>query len=99
MHSEELELAQIAYHAYGEAVGVLALCVDSELPNPKGQTTDFKNYQGLPMPKWENLSLKIQQAWIAAAVAVAHITVKRSTESLAKTIVDDVFESLDKENI
>ncbi|MEH2393876.1 MAG: hypothetical protein V7K21_20155 [Nostoc sp.] len=76
MHSEELELAQIAYHAYG-------------------QTTDFKNYQGLPMPKWENLSLKIQQAWIAAAVAVARITVERSAKSLAKTIVDDVFESLE----
>lgn len=32
-----------------------------------GQTTGFKNYQGLPMPEWEALPVAIQQAWIAAA--------------------------------
>jgi hypothetical protein len=32
-----------------------------------GKVTDFKNYQGLPMPKWEELPPKIQEAWIAAA--------------------------------
>ncbi|MEH2033377.1 MAG: hypothetical protein V7K67_27780 [Nostoc sp.] len=47
-----LELAKIAYHAYG-------------------QTTDFKNYQGLPMSEWENLPEKIQQAWIAASQAIS----------------------------
>lgn len=51
MHSEELELAKIAYRAYG-------------------QTTDFKNYQGLPMPEFDNLPEKIQEAWIAASQAI-----------------------------
>lgn len=32
-----------------------------------GSVTDFKNYQGLPMPEWEQLTDKIQQAWMAAA--------------------------------
>lgn len=31
-----------------------------------GAVTDFKNYQGLPMPKWEDLTDKIRAAWIAA---------------------------------
>lgn len=38
-----------------------------------GKTTDYKNYQGLPMPKWEDLGQKIQQAWINAADAVAEM--------------------------
>lgn len=32
-----------------------------------GSVTDFKNYQGLPMPEWEELSDKIRAAWEAAA--------------------------------
>jgi len=36
-----------------------------------GSVTDFKNYQGLPMPKWEDLTPKIQKAWGAAAERVA----------------------------
>lgn len=51
MDSQELELARIAYHAYGK-------------------TTDFKNYQGLPMPEFENLPQKIQEAWVAAIQAI-----------------------------
>jgi hypothetical protein len=40
-----------------------------------GKATDFKNYQGLPMPEFENLPEQIQQAWIAATQAVVnHIT-------------------------
>lgn len=35
-----------------------------------GKVTDFKNYQGLPMPKWEELSDKIKQAWLAACLEV-----------------------------
>ncbi len=37
-----------------------------------GQTTDFKNYQGLPMPEWENLPESIQKAWCNAASAIAN---------------------------
>lgn len=41
-----------------------------------GQTTDFKNYQGLPMPEWDNLMDKIRAAWVSAVkVAIqAYIT-------------------------
>lgn len=35
-----------------------------------GQTTDFKNYQGLPMPAWDALGDTIQAAWISAANAI-----------------------------
>lgn len=28
--------------------------------------TEFKNYQGLPMPEWNALPAKIQEAWQAA---------------------------------
>ena len=31
-----------------------------------GKATDFKNYQGLPMPKWEDLPEPIKKAWDAA---------------------------------
>lgn len=31
-----------------------------------GSVTDFKNYQGLPMPEWDDLTEKIRAAWIAA---------------------------------
>lgn len=33
-----------------------------------GETTNFKNYQGLPMPEWENLGEKIQKAWISVVI-------------------------------
>ena len=36
-----------------------------------GQTTDFKNYQGLPMPAWEDLPEKIREAWVNASDAAA----------------------------
>lgn len=32
-----------------------------------GSVTDFKNFQGNPMPKWDELPEKIQEAWKAAA--------------------------------
>jgi hypothetical protein len=31
-----------------------------------GAVTEFKNYQGLPMPEWNALPAKIQEAWRAA---------------------------------
>jgi hypothetical protein len=36
-----------------------------------GGVTDGKNYQGLPMPAWEELGDQIQFAWVAAVLAVA----------------------------
>jgi len=60
-----------------------------------GQLTDFKNYQGLPMPTWDDLPERIQNAWMAAATAIAKDAIHKQSESLAKTIVDDVFDELD----
>lgn len=34
-----------------------------------GATTDFKNFQGNPMPEWDALPEKIRTAWVAAAKA------------------------------
>ncbi|WP_168220934.1 hypothetical protein [Actinomadura sp. WMMA1423] len=36
-----------------------------------GETTDRKNFRGEPMPAWEDLGDRIQNAWRAAARAVA----------------------------
>jgi len=38
-----------------------------DLYNEYGGVTDFKNYQGLPMPLWSNLTPKIQEAWNTVA--------------------------------
>lgn len=35
-----------------------------------GDSTGQRNYQGLPMPSWDDLTLPIQEAWTAAATAV-----------------------------
>lgn len=35
-----------------------------------GTVTDFKNYQGLPMPEWDALPEKIKEAWQAAATSL-----------------------------
>ena len=35
-----------------------------------GQTTNFKNYQGLQMPEWEQLPEKIRLAWQTATKAI-----------------------------
>ena len=32
-----------------------------------GSVTDFKNFRGDPMPAWDALPPKIQEAWVAAA--------------------------------
>lgn len=39
-----------------------------------GETTDFKNFRGEPMPEWDDLPEKIRQAWTAAAGAVKEAT-------------------------
>lgn len=35
-----------------------------------GKVTDFKNFRGEPMPEWEDLPQKIQEAWRAAVSRV-----------------------------
>jgi hypothetical protein len=39
-----------------------------------GRTTGFKNYQGLPMPSWEDLGDTIRRAWENAASAAQSAT-------------------------
>jgi hypothetical protein len=57
-----------------------------EIYNVYGSAVDFKNYQGLPMPKWEDLTPKIQGAWTAVA---AHYDEKaaRRNEVLSWTLL------------
>lgn len=40
-----------------------------------GQVTDFKNYQGLPMPEWADLTAIIRAAWEAAAQRIIDATI------------------------
>jgi hypothetical protein len=47
------------------------------------------------MPRWDDLPERIQGAWISAATAIAKHTIHKQSESLAKTIVDDVLSELD----
>lgn len=37
--------------------------------NAYGDYVEWKDYQGLPMPKWEELPEKIQVAWLKAGIA------------------------------
>jgi len=39
-----------------------------------GATTDHKNFLGQPMPTWEQLPPKIQQAWVAASLRVRDVS-------------------------
>lgn len=59
-----------------------------------GEVTDFKNYQGLPMPDWNDLTPTIQQAWQAAATEVKQITEESAgtVEVEAKTLELDARE-------
>lgn len=43
-----------------------------------GDVTDHKNYQGLPMPEWNDLPEKIQEAWVGAALAVRECTLSEA---------------------
>jgi len=38
-----------------------------------GRRTEYKNYQGLPMPQWDELTLKIQAAWVAVVVKLVQV--------------------------
>lgn len=38
-----------------------------------GLTTDFKNFQGNPMPEWDALPDKIKSAWIASVKSTFRI--------------------------
>ncbi|WP_406157792.1 hypothetical protein [Streptomyces canus] len=44
-----------------------------------GKSTGGRNYQGLPMPDWDELTTAIQLAWIEAAGAIALNTIASLT--------------------
>ena len=48
-----------------------------------GGVTDWKNYQGLPMPAFEQLTPTIQAAWVAAVQYVAK-RFKRKNDSIER---------------
>lgn len=50
-----------------------------------GEVTDFKNFQGEPMPKFEELPERIQNAWKAAAASLIP-----DTEEVATVNIDAV---------
>lgn len=52
-----------------------------------GETTDFKNFQGTPMPPWEELPEGIRKAWIAAATK-ARFEVVKEVMAIA---IDNIF--------
>ncbi len=43
-----------------------------------GRSTGFKNYQGLDMPRWDDLGESIQGAWRAAVSEVASLVEQHS---------------------
>lgn len=47
-----------------------------------GKTTNFKNYQGSPMPSWDSLPSSIKSAWMQAAGAVksADVSIPKFTD-------------------
>lgn len=65
-----------------------------------GQTTDFKNYQGLPMPAWDDLPEKIREAWVNASTAAAcHHDPVTVSPADATTPLGDEDEAMLAENI
>ena len=56
------------------AVGARPLATSSDYAQlayaAYGAATSYRNYQGLPMPNWDDLTERIRQAWVAAAEAV-----------------------------
>ncbi|MDX3199967.1 hypothetical protein [Streptomyces scabiei] len=64
-HPSTMELARVAYAAYGESTG-------------------HRNYQDLPMPDWDELNDRTQQAWVAAAGAVAQAVIEQPAETAVR---------------
>jgi hypothetical protein len=47
-----------------------------------GGVTNFKNYQGLPMPEFDALTPAIKAAWCAASLAVRESTIEECAGAL-----------------
>jgi hypothetical protein len=64
-----------------------------------GEATENRNYQGLPMPDWENLGDRVQKAWIAAAgsIAIGLLESFAQSEALVPDVGDLVLVPMDPE--
>lgn len=56
-----------------------------------GEVTDFKNFQGNPMPEWEQLTPTIQRAWVAAVTDAQSRLVERIEPPLDKREVAQIM--------
>lgn len=50
-----------------------------------GASTQFRTHDNRPMPEWEDLGDRVQQAWTAAASAVAEVLAQQPTEKAARS--------------
>jgi hypothetical protein len=46
-----------------------------------GEVAEWKNYEGKPMPKWDELPQHIRDKWAAAASAIRHECLGRETQA------------------
>jgi hypothetical protein len=53
-----------------------------------GQTTNNLNYQGLPMPTWDDLGEPIQAAWINAAEMIRKVSRNPMTDAVDQSQVE-----------
>ncbi|MCL6733280.1 hypothetical protein [Streptomyces neyagawaensis] len=50
-----------------------------------GAATHYRTHDGRQMPEWEELGDRIQQAWVAAAAAVAQVVIEQPAESAVRS--------------
>ncbi|GAQ64041.1 hypothetical protein [Streptomyces scabiei] len=50
-----------------------------------GASTNHRTHDGRPMPEWEDLGDRIQQAWVAAAAAVAQVVIEQPAENAVRS--------------
>ncbi|MEI5522550.1 hypothetical protein WB388_18265 [Streptomyces brasiliscabiei] len=50
-----------------------------------GASTNHRTHDGRQMPEWEELGDRIQQAWVAAAAAVAQVVIEQPAENAVRS--------------
>lgn len=67
-----------------ESLNLDALALAQSAYLAYGAVTDHKNYQGLPMPQWDDLTPKIKAAWVSATESTMRAA---AAEVLARIVV------------
>lgn len=62
-----------------------------EMYQAYGKSTDFKNFQGNPMPAWQDLPEGIQKAWIAAGKKARKMVVNETIKVVLNNIFKGTF--------